>query len=83
MAAGWTYFYVPETKYVHPLPPHSSHTDLYLRGHTLEALDEMFEAGLSYRQTPGWKPSGLSLHGKVASDEIKAQTEKAEMETTA
>jgi hypothetical protein len=43
----------------------------------------MFEAGIPYRQTPGWKPSGLSLHGKVVSNEMKLENEKSEMATTA
>ena len=43
----------------------------------------MFESGISYRKTPGWQPSGLSLHGAVAANEIKIENEKAEMATTA
>ena len=43
----------------------------------------MFESGISYRKTPGWQPSGLSLHGAVAANEIKAQREKVEMSTIA
>lgn len=37
-----------------------------IAGHTLEDLDEMFDSGIAYRNTPGWKPSGLALHGRNA-----------------
>jgi len=40
IGAGWTYFFVPETK-----------------GWSLEQLNEMFESGIAYRQTPSWTPA--------------------------
>ncbi|KAL8283937.1 hypothetical protein RQP46_005369 [Phenoliferia psychrophenolica] len=53
------------------------------RFHSLEELDEMFEAGLKPWQTAGWKPTGASLHAAHESEKVAPKEVEHEKEVEA
>ena len=42
----------------------------------------MFESGLKPWQTPGWKPSGISTHGKVGAEQVAEKHDSIEKSET-